>query len=254
MKLVLLVTGGRGGSDFFHGLLDNHDQILQFPGILRINKKFYDIFTTDAEDIAKKFIEIFPIFFDSRKNIVERHNKLGKNRNKFYTVNKKKFISIFKKNFKKSDSKKDILINLHRSYYLSRGKNINKMKILFLHTHTVKSTKNFSFFFNTKNFDIIHTMRRPINSLYSPIKNWLNYRNGGVFFSKDLYFQLDLTFKGLQNLSNLTNKKVYVVLLENLIEKKSDVMREFSKIYKINFKSSLLNCTFFGMQWWGRYD
>ena len=63
-------------------------------------------------------------------------------------------------------------------------------------------------------------MRRPINSLYSPIKNWLNYRNGGVFFSKDLYFQLDLTFKGLQNLSNLTNKKVYVVLLENLIEKK----------------------------------
>ena len=78
MKLVLLVTGGRGGSDFFHGLLDNHDQILQFPGILRINKKFYDIFTTDAEDIAKKFIEIFPIFFDSRKNIVERHNKLEK--------------------------------------------------------------------------------------------------------------------------------------------------------------------------------
>ena len=40
MKVLLLVTGGRGGSDFFQGLLDGHDQILQFPGILRINYEF----------------------------------------------------------------------------------------------------------------------------------------------------------------------------------------------------------------------
>ena len=168
MKVLLLVTGGRGGSDFFHGLLDNHDQILQFPGILRINKKFNDIFTTEAENIAKKFIKMFPIFFDSRKNIVERHDKLGKNTNQFYTVNKKKFISIFKKNYKITDTKIAILINLHKSYYLSRGKGVKNAKILFLHTHTVEFTKNFSSFFKTKNFDIIHTMRRPINSLYSP--------------------------------------------------------------------------------------
>ena len=94
MKLVLLITGGRGGSDFFHGLLDNHDQILQFPGILRINKNFYDIFSGEAEDIAKKFIDNFSIFYP-RKNLVERHNKL-KDRNKFYTVNKK-IIYYFKK-------------------------------------------------------------------------------------------------------------------------------------------------------------
>ena len=251
MKLVLLITGGRGGSDFFHGLLDNHDQILQFPGILRVNKNFYDIFSGDAEDIAKKFIDNFSIFFDSRKNLVERHNKLGKDRNKFYTVNKKKFIYYFKKKYKKTDTKKTVLINLHKSYYLSRGKNVKNAKILFLHTHTVEFTKNFSSFFKTREFDIIHTMRRPINSLHSPIKNWLNYRNGGVFFPKNLYFQLDLTFKGLKNLNNLTTKKVYVVLLENLKKNKSKVMKEFSKIYKINFKTSLLNCTFFGMQWWG---
>ena len=33
MKLVLLITGGRGGSDFFHGLLDNQDQIYNFRNI-----------------------------------------------------------------------------------------------------------------------------------------------------------------------------------------------------------------------------
>ena len=44
MKVLLLVTGGRGGSDFFQGLLDGHQEIIQFPGILRPNKKFKEIF------------------------------------------------------------------------------------------------------------------------------------------------------------------------------------------------------------------
>ena len=31
MKVLVLVSGGRGGSDFFQGLLDNHNEILQIP-------------------------------------------------------------------------------------------------------------------------------------------------------------------------------------------------------------------------------
>ena len=43
MKVLVLVTGGRGGSDFFQGLLDGHKEILQIPGILRINKEFKNL-------------------------------------------------------------------------------------------------------------------------------------------------------------------------------------------------------------------
>ena len=46
MKTVLLVAGGRGGSDFFQGLLDGHKEILSFPGYLRIDQKFIDILNT----------------------------------------------------------------------------------------------------------------------------------------------------------------------------------------------------------------
>ena len=53
------------------------------------------------------------------------------------------------------------------------------------------------------------------------------------FFFLKFYFQLDLTFKGLKILNNLTTKKVYVVLLENLIKNKSKVMKEFSKYIKL---------------------
>ena len=96
MKIILLVTGGRGGSDFFQGLLDNHNEILQFPGILRAGKKFSEIFkTVDLKSIPEKFINYVPIFFDSRKNKIERHDRLGGDRNRYYIVDKKKFKNFF---------------------------------------------------------------------------------------------------------------------------------------------------------------
>jgi len=38
VKIILLVAGGRAGSDFFHSLIDGHSQILQFAGYLRVDK------------------------------------------------------------------------------------------------------------------------------------------------------------------------------------------------------------------------
>ena len=60
MKVLLLVAGARAGSDLFHSLLDEHSQILQFPGVLGINKNFLDLIN------LKNYYEIpmrFTIFF-----------------------------------------------------------------------------------------------------------------------------------------------------------------------------------------------
>ena len=98
MKTLLLVAGGRGGSDFFQGLLDGHSQILHFPGSLRIDKDFQEMISLDAPDlISKRFISLYPEYFNSKLGIFERHNRLGKRKNKFYKVNKKKFIENFLK-------------------------------------------------------------------------------------------------------------------------------------------------------------
>ena len=60
---------------------------------------------------------------------------------------------------------------------------------MLVHTHLVDYTKKFLEIINTKNMSIIHTMRHPLSSINSPVKNWLNYKNGKYFFPKDLYFQ-----------------------------------------------------------------
>ena len=151
---------------------------------------------------------------------------------------------------KKISKKIQIIENLYKAYYLASNKKINKLKLILLHTHTVDYTKKLFSHEKINNCVIIHTMRHPINALESPIRNWLKFNNGKAFFPKDLYFQKDLAINGLADLTKL-NKKVYVVLLENLIKNRRMVMKDFCRIFKIKFSEKLMNCTYFGKQWWG---
>ena len=83
MKVLLLVTGGRGGSDFFQGLLDGHQEIIQFPGILRPNKKFKEIFLEKkSTTIAHKFLNYAPNFFDSSQVMIKFSHVLDKKNKK----------------------------------------------------------------------------------------------------------------------------------------------------------------------------
>ena len=90
MKTLLLVAGGRGGSDFFRGLFDGHSQVLTFPGYLSINKDFQEMLNLNFPDqISKRFISLYPNFFNSKtyKGRFERQHRLGEKRNKFFKVN-----------------------------------------------------------------------------------------------------------------------------------------------------------------------
>jgi hypothetical protein len=96
MKTVFLVAGGRGGSDFFQGLLDSHKEILTFPGYLRVDEDFKKLFDQKYnKDIAKKFINLYPHFFNSKNNFFERHNRLGKKKISILEWIKKNLFLIF---------------------------------------------------------------------------------------------------------------------------------------------------------------
>lgn len=255
MKTVFLVAGGRGGSDFFQGLLDGHKEILSFPGYLRIDDNFKTLFIQDSyTNIAKRFIELYPHFFNSKKNFFERHNRLGKKKNKFFFVNKKKFISNFsllnnKNKLVKNLDKFQLIKDLHIAYaHTVEGKK-NKKKIIFIHTHLLEWTKNFFDLIPLKNKIIIHIIRHPLASLSSPIKNWLNYNNGNSFFPKDLFFQIDLVFNGIYNLVRLS--KVYIIQYEYLHWHHKKVMKDFCDIFEIKYDKCFEDSTKLGLTWWG---
>ena len=66
-----------------------------------------------------------------------RWHKLGPNKNKFFKVNKKKFIDAFVKiSDIKKNSKIEIIKNLHKAYFITRGMNTKNPKYyLFIHIY-----------------------------------------------------------------------------------------------------------------------
>jgi len=251
MKILLLAAGGRAGADFFHSLLDDHSQILQFPGYLRVNK-LASIFNYDSSDkIAKAFIKSYPEFFDSRYEKFERWHRLGPNKNRFFKINKKKFINSFVNisNIQKNYSRIKIIENLHKAYFVAKGKKIRKNKILFIHTHLLSWTRLFINLTQLKKFEIIHTIRHPLASINSPLKTWLSYENGSNFFSKDLYYQLDTVCNCISDLKKLN--KVHIIQLEKLHLDNLKVMKNFCEKFNLKYEKCLSRSTKNSLKWWG---
>ena len=131
MKILLLAAGGKGGSDFFQGHLDNHSQILQFPGHFLINKNFYKLLKkasrNNFKETAKFFTTVYLYFFNSKLNKYERHDKLGENKKiNFIFLPMKCEILVWKNCFKHRKIKQLLSIPY---YYLKRILIINKIII-----------------------------------------------------------------------------------------------------------------------------
>ena len=150
---------------------------------------------------------------------------------------------------KKKNSKLKIIENLHKSYFLARNIDVKKRKILFIHTHLLSWTKYFINLTQIKNFEIIHTIRHPLASISSALKTWLSYEKGRNFFSKDLYYQLDLVCNCINDLKKLN--QVYIIQLENLHLNNSKVMKKFCKEFNLRYEKCLKQSTKLNLKWWG---
>lgn len=256
MKIVILFTGGRSGSDLLQSLLDTHQQVLQFPGILHFDKKFSKIFEEIlAKKIAEKFIKLNQHFFDSRKNIRERHHQLGIKKKSYYKIDKRLFIKNFIFFYKKTKQTNfDKLVCLHLAYnYKKFNKNINKKfkkKIIFIHLHIFEYFKNFIKVFDDKNIKILITYRDPLASLCSAMKKWLRYKNGTIMTPKNIYSNYQIHFNIFNNLKNYKDK-IRIVKLEDLHHNSRNTLKKLSKFINIEFSPVLLKSTFLGKKWWG---
>jgi len=247
MKILVLIAGGRSGSDFFQSLLDGHSSICQLPGPF-----YYDIFwkkikrIKEVNYISNKFFNDYIYFFDSRKNLIERHNMLGKNKNGFFIVSKKKFFDKFSKLMKgKKINKLNILINLNLAYSFASGENIKKKKLLVLHLHHIFRLK----FLDNIKYEIIYMIRDPLALISSFYIHWNKYNNNNIS-SWFYYFNIHRVLRGIYDLMKY-KKKIHVIQLEKLHQKNFKVMKKFCKIAKIKYEKSMKKSSYHGKIWWG---
>ena len=250
IKIILLIAGGRAGTDFFQSLLDNHPEISQLPGIF-----FYDEFWLKLkeknekrpENIAKVFIDDHKNFFDSRNNIRERHDKLGKDKNSFFLVNKELFIKYFVDLMKSRNlNQKNLLYCLNLAYSLASGEDLLKKKIIILHLHHINRIK----VLDELDFEIIYSIRDPLANYTASVGEWLEYEGGKHLSPWSYYFHMDRILNGIKDIIKYS-KKSYVFQLEKLHTENEKVMKDFCKLFKISYNQSLTQSTYHGMSWWG---
>jgi hypothetical protein len=253
MKIIGLLSCGRSGQDLFLSLLDGHNQILQFPGYVIFNKELSNIFSLKSKrDIAEKFSKLYPHFFDSKINKIERHHQLGIKKNQYFTVDIKKFTYNFEKNssVKSNSSKLKVLIELNKSYYRASNKSLKDIKIFMIQFHLFHNLSNYlKIFSNKENMTIILTLRDVLASLGSTCKKWLRYEPNALD-AHTLYLNIIGHLKQIYRLKKL-NKKIYIIQLEKLHTENTRVMKDFCRIFKMKYKKSLKDSTFFGLKWWG---
>ncbi len=260
MKFILAVAGSRSGMEFLLSLLDGHTEILQFPGVLRGNKRLNEILSfKNPNHVSHNFLSTYKHFFDSRDcnqgepASLERHDQLGENKNKHYKVNKKKFKNFFnllskKKNFQ--EIKIENLINLHKAYALSLGKKLKKKKILLINSHLIDYLKFYNNnILNNIDYEIIHTIRHPLSALSSPLR-WLKFNNGKEFTPRSIYFHLDLVINGIMNLK-FFKKKLILIKLEDLHLNNEKILKKFCNEIGIKYEKKMKKSTFNGLKWWG---
>lgn len=245
--IVLLAAMTRGGIDLFQSLLDKHSQISQFPGKFFVDE-FLEKIKSEKNNlkIARKFIENHEEYFDSRLNVVERHDCLGENKNEFYLVNKDKFIKKFSELSKnKTLNKENIIINLHLAYSYASGENVSTKKLIILQIHHLFRLNSI----NDLEFDIACTIRDPIASHSSYVKN-LSIFNNKTINPWQYHYHMERNFNHLMELSKL-KRKINVIKLERLHRNNLEVMNNFCKQYHIDFEATLQKSTFQGKFWWG---
>lgn len=248
MKIIILIGGGRTGIDFLQSLFDQHPEVSQFPGVFYFDEFWESIKNEkNLKLIIKKFIKDYKKFFDSRLNIMERHDMLGLEKNRYYIVSEEKFEKKFLEIFANNQINKTNLIKfIHLAYSAASGEKLNEKKIIILHLHHVHRLS----IMKGLDYECVYTIRDPLASYTSLMKNWRNIQGNKQQVPSIYYYHINRMFNGLKDTLDF-NSKTHVIKLEDLHIKNEDVMKAVCKKIEINYNDVMKQSTYHGLSWWG---
>ena len=263
----LIIDWQRPGSGFFQSSLDNHPEILQLPGIIRFRNFWNNLKIkkkTKLELIIDRFVndKAFRPIFNSKYEIYEKWDKLGKNRNQIFKINQKIFKSHMIKFLKFEEiSARNFFLAVLCSYFLTRKKNPMKTKIIFIHLHRYYEIKEFEKDFPNSNYLLIS------RDLRNGLVSYMESREASFYYTHESFHVclqayarvFDLINSDTFPMSLITKyrmkKKIdnlKIISYENLSFNPQETLKKICKYLKIRFiKKILFSNTVNGLIWWG---
>ena len=236
LKIALIVTTGRTGSDYLNCCLDNLEGIMTFCGKFNYHQFFKDQdHKVNNKILINKFIKKHKYLFSF---------------NKEENINTKVNLKKFKKNFIKFShnekiSRKNFLITLYKAYHFTLGRNLQNVKFLVHHSHGINETNRvLEDFPNSK---LLITIRNPLANLKSGLSNWFRYDKKRISMDH-VFVYIYRIRQDMLYLLRIKNKKIFVKLEEaNLLK----VKKKICKFLNIKLQKNIFKATLAGKIWRG---
>ncbi len=280
-NVVAFFTVGRGGSFFFHSLIDGHKEVATIPGVYF--KGFFDIDTykkfisSSKKDFIKKFMEVYEIVFDATKKRpvpgdpmsgkgsvtvaeVSGLTTLGENRDIALKVDAEKFAKRLLKYLENFDNmnEKTLFKLIHIVWEeVARGREIKDQKMIFYHIHnpTILEYYRFKRTFNkAKAIFIIRNWLQGLESwMYNSIdfkKEKFDYNDRLILFQQNYKSAVGRLFFRLfaQRPHIYITENTAFVKLEDVKNSPVSTMRAVAKWMGISYDECLLRPEFMGLK------
>lgn len=236
MKITLIVTTGRTGSDYLQRCLDGLNGLIVFTDKFNYHQFFKnENQRINSEILLNKFLEKYSYLF---REIKIENIKINFSIKKF----KKNFMQLSKK---KIINRKQFFLLIYKSYHLACGKKLSKVKSIIHHSHglsnTIETLKDFP------NANILITVRHPLMNLKSGLYNWFRYKKSTISM-KRVFFYIYRIRQDLKYLNLLKNRKFFIKLEE---ANNKDIKKNLCNFLNIKYQKNIYKASILGKPWIG---
>ena len=260
LKIILFTVNARGGSGFFHSLIDSNPEIINMPEIRTQWDYLNNIKNMPVEIVADRFASRNPEIFNSSLKIIEGWDTLGIDSNTYVTVD----INIFKYHFSElvkhiKINEKNIFLILHISYWITCNNDPLLSKVLFYHLHMARDPAE-PFIPYGIDYEILHITRDPrigfVRYQESVNNNKViwdinpNKQVGDILYHSPS--RLLANFKSVIEQVQIFRRnkdKLMIFTLEDLHEKRLNLINKIFRLYGIKELDSEPISTFWGLNW-----
>ena len=263
---IILLAGfiSTSGTKLVQSQLESSKEILTIPAYPLLY--FYDHWndwekkykSLSAKLVLNLLLKHHASLIDSRK--IKGFNgltKLGKNKNKYIKISKKKFKNNFLKYLdEKPIDRINVLEAIHFAYFKSKGSNFKNVKYYLFHIHNYEFIAKY-FSKDCEKFTMLLCFRGPVDQFWRRVQANKNmekqrydfsdqeYIKNYNYFSMLRHFCMDFGYMGKE----FYNKKVFIKF-EDLKTENIKTLKNICSKINIKFNYKMKRPKFGGLSWW----
>ena len=263
-EIVILLSGVGSGSKLFQSYLDGHSQILMTPSHILMylipHWKEWNKKECSLEELINNTFKFHPSLFNSLfdKSVSSGVKNLGEKKKYNFSINKVKFkktMCYILRN--KEINFKNFFLALHIAFCYCNSENPNKKKILFYHLHDERFLIDFLKTFQNAKVKVISMIRelkgniikRVNNSQNLPNYHYLNKVDAMLLERKSYSNTIWAHHINLDFLRKIPSIKTKVIKHEDLIKRRTLLLKSVCKFFKIKYEKNLEKSTLNKKKW-----